>query len=142
MRKKKWPYPRKKVDYKRALAETEKLSDGLNYPVDSQIKPLVAALRMYGVRTKCSCQGHPGRGENYPYVDVDYRDAYVAGRLICNANVGHCKRSKSQRREREKREWVFVPYASWLRLKPRDTSFTLPTMQRRAKELARKISGE
>jgi hypothetical protein len=53
-----------------AYALVERMADRLGQPVDSGIKPLVAALWLYGYQTRASCEGHTDRGHPYPWVDI------------------------------------------------------------------------
>lgn len=51
--------------------EIESITDGLSLPIDDLIKPIVIALRLWGLPTSGSCQGHANWGLSYPWIDID-----------------------------------------------------------------------
>lgn len=51
-----------------AVNKTRGLKDGLGMPIDFEITPTVAILRLMGFRTTSSCAGHLRRITNGPYV--------------------------------------------------------------------------
>lgn len=50
--------------------KVEKITDGLDYHIDSGIKESVIALNVFGIKTDGSCEGHLDRGLPYPWIDV------------------------------------------------------------------------
>jgi hypothetical protein len=115
--------------YEKSLLEVGRLVDGLGKPIDEKIRPLVAALRMYGIRTTGSCQGHSKRGLKYPWVNIDIRDAKGATRLVAAVRV-------------KKGPWVFEARPTELRLVPRSTrGKKLSELQKEAAYLAWRLQG-
>ncbi len=62
-------------------AEVAGLVDGLGVPVDDGIRDTVIALRLLGIETVFSCEGHLDYGFPCPWVDVAARDAPALRRL-------------------------------------------------------------
>lgn len=112
--------------YENALKEVDELCDRLCMPIDEKIKPLVAALRMYGITTTQSCQGHSRRGIRWPWIQVAMESVPAASKLVCAANA-------------RGNQWVFEPRPVHMRLRPSDTTQTLERMQKQAKWLAKRI---
>ncbi|BCX15756.1 MAG: hypothetical protein KatS3mg097_648 [Candidatus Parcubacteria bacterium] len=50
--------------------EVNKIVDRLGNPIDEGIKETVIALRIFGLETTGSCEGHLERGLPYPWVDI------------------------------------------------------------------------
>lgn len=50
--------------------KVEKVTDGLNYPIDLGIKETVIAFNVHGIYTDGSCEGHLDRGLPYPWIDI------------------------------------------------------------------------
>ena len=50
--------------------DINRITDGLGYPIDKKIKPLVQTLWDLGYETRQSCEGHLGRREGYPWVAI------------------------------------------------------------------------
>jgi hypothetical protein len=63
------PHPTNK-SYSEAIAEVERLVDGLGTHIDPRIRELVTALRMHNVDTVGSCEGHTDHGYPYPWIDI------------------------------------------------------------------------
>lgn len=51
--------------------EVDHWTDALGYPIDKEIKEIVIALNLMGVKTIASCEGHLDWGYAYPWVDVE-----------------------------------------------------------------------
>src|ERR1700733_10454342 len=59
-----------RTSWKTAKLNAGRLADRLGRGIDAKIAPAVTALTVYGFKTTASCQGHLGRGEAAPWVDV------------------------------------------------------------------------
>lgn len=61
----------KEKNWKRGELEVNKITDKLGKRIDSRIKKIVTALRVYGFSTSASCGGHStGEGFPYPWVEI------------------------------------------------------------------------
>lgn len=45
--------------------------DGIGYPIDKEIKDIVIALNVLGIKTTASCEGHFDHGYLYPWVELE-----------------------------------------------------------------------
>lgn len=45
--------------------------DGIGYPIDRDIKEIVVALNIMGIKTVASCEGHFDHGYLYPWIDLE-----------------------------------------------------------------------
>lgn len=131
------PFPKRTNTYRRALREVEHLCDALGMPVDKGIKPLIAAFRMYGIRTLMSCEGHANRALPYPWVDIDLADAAKATILLGKLGVGP-RRLRTDRR-RERIGWMLDPFPWCLRFRPQRADVPLKVLQRQALRIAEKM---
>src|SRR4029077_1610780 len=46
--------------------------DAIGYPIDREIKEIVVALNIMGIKTTASCEGHFDHGALYPWVDLNF----------------------------------------------------------------------
>ena len=139
---KKLPPLKHVMSYTASVQQCKRLADGLGKGLDPKILPLVAALRMFGIRTSGSCQGHKDWGLPYPWVDIDHRDSELASGLICRADAGRrvWLNIKGRKKKWLEPTWVFRPFPFALRLVPNDTDVPLRTLQARAMRLSDTIS--
>lgn len=117
-----------------ALAEVNRLTNGLTMPVDERIKPLVAALRMFDVETSMSCEGHSGRGHSFPWIDVFRTSAEPLFRLVAVQN-----RPWNDDGTPNENIWVIRPQGIILRLIPWDAKRPLSALQKDALDFAERI---
>jgi len=61
-------------EYNKILCDVLALRDKLGKSVDNRIMPAVIALRISGINTSASCEGHLRRGLPYPWIDIDNPD--------------------------------------------------------------------
>lgn len=68
------PKSEKELAWEKKIAEVEKITDGLGYPIDGGIKNAVAAFNLSGFPTDGSCEGHTegDHGEVFPWIDVSF----------------------------------------------------------------------
>lgn len=59
-----------KAAWQKVYQEVERIVDKLGKPVDPGIKESVVALRVLGLETQASCEGHLDRGVKGPWIDV------------------------------------------------------------------------
>jgi hypothetical protein len=112
--------------YEESLSEVETLCDKLGMPIDEKIKPLVAALRMYGVKTTMSCEGHSDWGKLYPWVRFDPADVDLVGSIALRGS--------------DSDEWVLMrSTASSFDLVPWDVKRPLGELHEMALKLAENI---
>ncbi len=105
--------------------DIDKTTDEIGMPIDKRIKPLVAALNnILEIKTIASCQGHKGRGENFPWVDVD-----------SNQNLSKLAKALAVWDTISKVKWILYPYATFWRLRPMEIT-NLNEIQKDAEELA------
>ncbi len=52
------------------MRKVERLTDAIGMPVDDGIKTVVCGLRLLGIPTRASCEGHDDRASSYPWVDI------------------------------------------------------------------------
>lgn len=120
------------MTYQESKEIVDRLADGLGMPIDEKIKYLVAAMRMYGVRTTMSCEGHLDRGSPYPWIRFDAEDVYLVGALINIKGIG----KKRTVREIIESHWVMEPHGKeWVTI-PRHPSRPLEILQADAHEFA------
>lgn len=120
------------VSYEKALAEVDTIADGLGHPVDENIKHLVAALRMFGVRTTGSCEGHSDWGHPYPWVELEPEDMLAACALEASQN-----RPKRDDGTDNTNIWVVLPGGP--RLVPWDIKRPLDELHHAAKDFAERL---
>lgn len=56
------------------VAKVDKITDGLNYPIDPGIKESVVAFNVLGFKTTGSCEGHASGDKNghaYPWINIE-----------------------------------------------------------------------
>ena len=94
-----------------SLAGVDSLVDTkISLGVEAKIRNLVAALRMFGVRTIQSCEGHEGVRD--PYVQIVLEDAVLAIALLTHFN-------RHDRQDRGKHYyWVLSPMPFGCTLEP------------------------
>ncbi|MDB5225422.1 MAG: hypothetical protein JWL87_374 [Candidatus Adlerbacteria bacterium] len=119
-------FPKPLMSYEEALKEVDGLADKLGHKIEEKINPLVAALRMYGIVTSASCQGHGGCGLRYPWIDVEMESIPLASRVVCAANSA-------------RHWWVFEPRPTFMRLHPGNIRVKLSRMQHQALVFAERI---
>lgn len=71
-----------KIKLERIRKEVERMRDGLGKPVDPKIKDLVIGLRVLGICTTSSCQGHLDRCNPYPSVDILAEDREALFKIV------------------------------------------------------------
>ena len=120
-----------------SLVEVESIADALGLPIDEKIKPLVAALRMFGVRTTQSCEGHPDRGFPYPWVEIeaDSDNMFATAELVMRQN-----RLKKTGGSQNRNTWVLLPKKRW-RLVPLNPDRHLNELQTGVSEFAEFLRG-
>ena len=122
--------PRTVHPYEEISQEINELADTFGMPMDSEIKELVIALRMNGVDTKLSCEGHADQCPPYPWIAFPSAEVITVGNLLCRANANN--------------GWVLQVqqgHDDLYRLVPWDTSRPLIELQEAAAKLARDIQG-
>lgn len=113
--------------------EVNELTDRLGKPIDGNIKDLVIGLRMFGIETIQSCEGHLGHGLPYPWIDIPVDQVQLVGYLIVRQN------RPIKDGEKNKNRWVLLPKATFFRVQPEDKSQPLEEMQQDAVEFGRYI---
>lgn len=109
--------------------EVEETKDRLGKPVDQKIKELVIGLRVWGIYTEGSCEGHTDRRMPFPWVDVPYEQAEEAAKLVAWQN-----RPVLMNGEPNDNFWVIKP-GSALRIIPENlTGAPLERLQEQARE--------
>jgi len=63
-------HPTKQEQWDAMAADVDHWIDPTGRAVDSQIKEIVIALNLSGIKTDASCEGHLGRGNPFPWVDI------------------------------------------------------------------------
>src|SRR5262245_3085441 len=63
--------PTKQVIWDNMSDEVDHWTDGIGYPIDKEIKEIVIALNLVGIKTIASCEGHFDHGNLYPWVDLE-----------------------------------------------------------------------
>lgn len=61
---------RREEQWNKVQLECAKITDKLGLPIDKGILDTVVALKIFGINTTGSCEGHIGRGIAAPWVDV------------------------------------------------------------------------
>lgn len=115
-----------------AMAEVSTIVDKQGTPVDDGIKALVAALRMHGVDTVVSCEGHLDHGLPYPWVRFDEEDCALIADLVslCQGDA-----------EFPVRWWTILPVGyGRCDLVPWKIDRPLAELQADAAELARRLA--
>jgi len=128
-------------DFAQARREVESLRDG-DLPVDERIKNLVAALRMFGVQTFQSCEGHPPRkrGSRRPFVQTELAGLDLVARLVTHQN-----RLDRPGSILHNNQWVIHPTVHCLTIEPRELGRPLKVLQDGAEDFAltlRKLAKE
>lgn len=116
--------------FEEALAEIETLNDTImDIGVEEKIKNLVAALRMFGVKTIQSCEGH----NRPPYVEAELESMGVATKLLIHFN-------RHDRADRGKHlYWVILPMPHGFTFEPKNPLRPLTALQAEAEEFARTL---
>ena len=114
--------------------DVDNITDALGLPIDEGIKPLVAALRAWGINTSASCEGHTDRGNSYPWIIIDIQDVLPTLKLVSWQN-----RPRVEDGSENRNLWVIMPEPGGISLVPWDTSSSLEILQERAKEFARNL---
>lgn len=127
--------PQAVMSYEAALADSKRIVDRLGTHIDPMILPLVATLRMCGIPTCASCEGHMDHGERYPWVNVELGQEGVLNRLIAWQNRPTGNDGKPNRNT-----WVLEPSPHGWFLIPQKLDLDLPTLQRYAIEFAERIN--
>ena len=63
--------PERQAQWEAARQEVEQLVDRLGTPVDQGIRDSVVALRLLGLKTSMSCEGHLHAGMQAPWIDFN-----------------------------------------------------------------------
>lgn len=71
----------KEAAWRKVEAEVEKIVDKLGKPVDPGIKESVLALRVSGLSTDGSCEGHLNKPLKAPWIDIGYVPREVSDRV-------------------------------------------------------------
>lgn len=109
--------------------DTVQQKDGL--PIDGKIRNLVAALRMFGIKTFQSCQGHRDRwhrAATHPFVQTIPTDLVPLTELVVYHNRIVTRRQLCH--------WVIVPHHFALTLQPEDCRLPLRELHYQAERFA------
>jgi hypothetical protein len=70
-------HPTKQEQWDAMAADVDRWIDPTGCTVDDEIKEIVIALNLSGIKTTASCEGHLDHGEPFPWVDIaiDMREA-------------------------------------------------------------------
>lgn len=65
------PAPTKQETWDQMSNDVDHWIDGIGAPIDREIKEIVIALNIMGIKTTASCEGHFDHGHLYPWVDLE-----------------------------------------------------------------------
>ena len=113
------------------IKEVEEMKDKLGKRLDSKIKDLVIGLRMLGIETLQSCEGHLDWGNPYPWVMI----------LSTNKNKVFQVVQWHNTKGRNRIFWVILPKGNHIIIMPaiQDEKFSLEELQESAVHFGKKL---
>ena len=128
--------------YKEARAEVDTLIDQVQgNAIEEKIKSLVAALRMFGLHTIQSCEGHlDGRKSRFPFVQIEPLDLGALAEIVAYQN-----RLDRKDQPMHDNQWVIHPTVNVLTVQPELLNLSLEKLQENAdgfSKTLRRLAGE
>lgn len=86
------------------------LADKLGKGVDESIKETIVALKLLGIHTTASCEGHLDHGTFAPYIDIEATDALEKEKLLDSmSNAAEIEAAKKEIRHANLKErWKLI----------------------------------